>query len=131
MTVLRPAIRPAKLEALSERLAGLGIREEDLCETFMAPGTKGGQKANKTSCCVRLRHVPTGIEVKCRKHREQSLNRYEARKLLADRMDELKNGNLSERGLRAEKLRKQKDRRRRRRRASAAAEGTIPSLRGD
>lgn len=68
-----------KEKALYERMKALNIREEDIEETFIRSGGKGGQHVNKASTCVYLKHIPTGIEVKCHQERSQSLNRYRAR----------------------------------------------------
>ena len=76
-----------KEEALREKMERLGIREEDLVEKFIRSSGHGGQKVNKTSTCVYLRHLPTDIEVKCQKERYQSLNRYHARRILADKVE--------------------------------------------
>ncbi|HRY91583.1 MAG TPA: peptide chain release factor-like protein, partial [Candidatus Gracilibacteria bacterium] len=40
----------------------LGVKPEDFVEQFIRGSGKGGQKINKTSSCVLLRHLPTGIE---------------------------------------------------------------------
>ena len=71
----------------------------------------GGQKINKTSSTVRLRHVPTGTEVRMQKHREQSANRASAWKLMILKLDELKRGKESKLQQKIFKLRKQKQRR--------------------
>lgn len=63
-----------------------GIREEDIIEKFIKASGPGGQFVNKTSSCVYLKHIPTGIEVKCQKERSQALNRYMARKILAGKI---------------------------------------------
>jgi len=65
-----------------------GIREEDIVEKFIRASGPGGQFVNKTSSCVYLKHIPTGIEVKCQKERSQALNRYAARKILAEKVKE-------------------------------------------
>jgi len=54
----------AKEEELKAKMAALDIREADMEESFVRSGGKGGQKVNKTSTCVYLKHLPTGIEVK-------------------------------------------------------------------
>ena len=65
-------------------MAACGMREGDLEEHFVTSGGPGGQKVNKTSTCVVLRHVPTGLEVKMQKARSQSLNRFYARRRLCE-----------------------------------------------
>ena len=57
-------VRPEKLAALKERMEALGIREQDLEESFVRGSGHGGQKVNKTNNCVYLKHLPTGIAVK-------------------------------------------------------------------
>ena len=47
------------------------------CEFIMQKGTgNGGQKINKTSSAVRLRHRPTGIAVAANEERSQAKNRH-------------------------------------------------------
>ena len=98
---------------LRERMAHLGIREEDLAERFVRSSGKGGQHVNKTSTCVWLKHLPTGIEVKCMEERSQSVNRFLARRELAERIEAL-SGQPTKRDLEAQRARKQKARRKRR-----------------
>ncbi|MEW6333167.1 MAG: peptide chain release factor-like protein [Thermodesulfobacteriota bacterium] len=95
-------------------MASLGIREEDLRETFIRSSGPGGQKVNKTSSCVHLVHLPTGLSVKCQQERSQSLNRFLARRLLTDRIERLRTGIVRAERMRAEKIRRQKRRRSRR-----------------
>ena len=75
-----------KADELAARMERLNIREEDLIEKFILGSGKGGQKINKTSSCVYLKHIPTGIEIKCQRDRSRTLNRYLARKDLCDRI---------------------------------------------
>jgi protein subunit release factor B len=98
---------------LRERMAALGIREEELEEKFVRSSGKGGQHVNKTSTCVWLRHIPTGIEVKFMAQRSQSLNRFLARRELVEKIALLK-GLTTPRSLEQEKARRQKARRQRR-----------------
>jgi len=107
------AVSEEKNRWLRERMAALGIREEDLEERFVRSSGKGGQHVNKTSTCVYLKHLPTGIEVKCMDERSQSVNRFLARRELADKVAE-QAGILTPRTSRVEKARKQKARRQRR-----------------
>lgn len=104
-------ISPVKEKALQEKMASLNILEEDLEESFVRSGGKGGQHVNKTSTCVHLRHGPTGIEVKCQQERSQAMNRYRARVILAEKIEELIRGEESAARQRIEKIRRQKRRR--------------------
>jgi protein subunit release factor B len=100
-----------KEAALLEKMERLGIREEDIIEKFIRSSGHGGQKVNKTSTCVYLKHLPTEIEVKCQKERYQSLNRYFARKILTDKIEAKILGKESEEQQRIEKIRRQKRKR--------------------
>ena len=80
-------VSTAKAHALSQRFDRLGIREDDLEESFVRSGGKGGQNVNKVATCVVLLHRPTGTLVKCQRERSQALNRYHARQLLADKIE--------------------------------------------
>lgn len=99
---------------LSDKMRELGIREEDITETFLRSRGPGGQNVNKTSTRVYLKHLPTGIEVKCQRERSQSLNRYAARQILLTKIENLILGKLSQEQQRIEKIRRQKRRRSRR-----------------
>jgi protein subunit release factor B len=103
-----------KARALEERLAKLGVRAEDLEESFVHSGGKGGQNVNKVATCVVLVHRPTGIAVKCQRERTQGANRLVARRMLADKLEERLLGAASKRQQEAEKIRRQKRRRSRR-----------------
>lgn len=107
-------VSPLKEQALRDRMEELGLREEDIQESFVRSGGRGGQNVNKTSTCVHLKHLPTGVEVKCQKERNQALNRYHARVLLANKVDEMIRGRESEEIREREKIRRQKRRRSRR-----------------
>ncbi len=74
--------------ALSKRMKRLGIKEEDLEESFIRGAGAGGQKINKTSSTVVLRHVPTGLEVRCQRERSQSQNRVIAREDLCTKLED-------------------------------------------
>jgi len=73
---------------IDERFARLGLREDDLEETFVRSGGKGGQNVNKVATCVVLTHRPSGISVRCETERSQALNRELARRRLIDRLEE-------------------------------------------
>jgi len=103
-----------KEKSLQEMMARLGVREEDIVEKFIRAQGPGGQNVNKVSTCVHLRHLPTGIEVKCQQERSQAQNRYLARKLLLKKVESAILGKLSEEQKRIEKIRRQKRKRSRR-----------------
>lgn len=100
-----------KEAALNERMQELGIRDEDLVESFVRSGGHGGQNVNKTATCVYLKHLPSGIEVKCQKERSQAFNRYYARKILVTKLENILLGRQSEERQRIEKIRRQKRKR--------------------
>jgi len=104
-------IRPEKQKELEEKMKKLGIFEKDITEQFVRSGGHGGQKLNKTSSCVYLKHIPTGIEVKCQKERTQSINRFIARRILAEKIETIKLGKMSAEQQRIEKIRRQKRKR--------------------
>jgi len=83
------------------------ILERDLEERFVRSSGPGGQKVNKTSTCVYLKHIPTGIEVKCRESRSQVLNRYRARQILAEKIERLIRRNEERERDRIEKFKRQ------------------------
>ena len=83
------AVSEEKNKWLKEKMESLGIREEDILEKFIRSSGKGGQKVNKTATCVYIKHIPTGIEVKCMKDRSQSINRFLARRELVERIERL------------------------------------------
>ena len=107
-------IGSAKKDTLESRMAGLGLLESDLIEKYIRGSGKGGQKINKTSSCVYIKHIPTGIEVKCQKTRSLQMNRFFARRELCDRIEGQRLGALAKRKQAQFKLRKQKMRRTRR-----------------
>ncbi len=97
-----------KEQQLLQRMEDLGIRESDIQERFVKGSGSGGQKINKSSTCVYLRHVPTGIEVKCQRERSQSINRYIARRELCDRIEARKTGEVQRVDREISKIRRQK-----------------------
>ncbi|MGZ6203210.1 MAG: peptide chain release factor family protein [Thermodesulfobacteriota bacterium] len=97
---------------LQERMEALGIHEKDIEEKFIRSSGRGGQKVNKTSTCVYLRHIPTGIEVKWMRERSQSLNRFLARRELVRRIERLSGQRTDD--LEMQKLKRQKLKRKKR-----------------
>jgi len=120
-------VSPLKEKELKTKMDALNIREENIEESFVRSGGKGGQKVNKASTCVYLKHLPTGIEVKCQEERSQSLNRYRARMILVKKMDDLIKGRESEEQKKIEKIRRQKRKRSSRAKEKMLAEKKIIS----
>lgn len=121
------SVNPAKENTLKTKMYALNIYEKDIKESFIRSGGKGGQKVNKTSTCVYLKHIPTGIEIKCQKERSQALNRYHARVILLKKIEQLIKGKESEERQRIEKIRRQKRKRSRRVKEKILAEKKIIS----
>jgi len=109
--VINLGVSPEKERLLCEKMRALNIREEDLKETFVRSQGPGGQNVNKVSTCVCLKHIPSGVEVKCQQERSQVLNRYRARIILANKIENKILGKLSEERKRIEKIRRQKRKR--------------------
>lgn len=103
-----------KERALLEKMQHLGIREEDIVERFIRSRGHGGQNVNKVSTCVYLKHLPTGIEVKCQQERSQALNRFFARRILIQKIEEKILGRESAERQRIAKIKRQKRKRSRR-----------------
>ena len=104
-------VSPEKEAALLARMERLGVSEKDFEESFIRSSGPGGQKVNKTSSCVFLVHIPTGLSVKCQRERSQALNRFLARRILLDRIERLQTGIIREMEMEREKIRRQKRRR--------------------
>jgi peptide chain release factor len=78
-----------------EKLASLGFRSDDVEERFIRGTGPGGQKINKTSSTVWLRHRPSGIEVRCQRERSQSANREAAWSEMAQKLDVVRRAALA------------------------------------
>jgi peptide chain release factor len=107
-------ISKEKRDELEQRMLLLKIYEEDLIEKFILGSGSGGQKINKTSSCVYLKHIPSGIEVKCQKVRSRDQNRFYARRELCNKIEEKDLEIVSKKEQAREKIRRQKKRRTRR-----------------
>ncbi len=103
-----------KWEALCRRMQDCGIQKEDIEEKFIKGSGKGGQKVNKTSSAVFIRHIPTGISVKCGSDRSQHINRFLALRRLVDSIDNAGSKSKSENMRKIGKIRKQKKKRKKR-----------------
>ncbi len=107
-------IREEKLADLKRRLEALSVKDDDFEERFITGGGKGGQKQNKTASCVYLKHLPTGLTVKCQKDRSREINRFLAKRQLCEQLESKVLGKKSKKELASEKAKKQKKRRKRR-----------------
>ena len=82
---------------ISRRLAALGWSIADVEERFILGSGHGGQKLQKTSSCVWLRHRPTGVETRCQRERSQSANRELAWAELCAKLEERQRAELAKR----------------------------------
>ena len=103
-----------KQEALQKKLKLFNIHKIDVIEKFVRSQGHGGQNLNKTATCVYLKHVPSGIEVKCQETRSQALNRFLAWRRLAEHIEVIRLGSKSAHAKRIQKIKKQKKKRRKR-----------------
>jgi protein subunit release factor B len=115
-------VSPEKQKQLEERMSRLGLKESDLIEDFIRGSGPGGQKINKTSVAVTLRHPASGLVVRCQESRSQALNRFLARRLLVEKLEAKILGEKTEKQKMIEKIRRQKRRRSRRAKEKMLAE---------
>lgn len=113
-----------KQEEIETRMRELGIADDDLVEKFIHGSGSGGQKVNKTASCVYLKHLPSGIEIKCQRERSLSLNRFLARAELCDQLEAAALAAAAER-----RARQEKHRRRNRRPSKAARRRNVANKR--
>jgi protein subunit release factor B len=115
-SVLRPAVVLRTVQAFGTTAAQhekplpprRKIDEGEITESFLKGTGPGGQKINKTSSAVQLKHLPTGIVVKCQGTRSREQNRKDARRLLGERLEELEKGDESRTAIKAERARVKK-----------------------
>lgn len=105
---------PETIAKIKSLMAEAFLYEEDLEESFILGGGPGGQKTNKTSSVVRLYHPLTGLQVRCGENRSREINRWLARRALAEKILEREQGRKSAEQQAREKKRRQKRRRSRR-----------------
>lgn len=105
---MQASLSPDKIAAQTQRLAALGIAESDLLEKFVRGSGAGGQKINKTSNCVFLKHLPTGVCIKCQIDRSREMNRFLARRELCEQLEAIREGKAVAKTQAIEKLRRQK-----------------------
>ena len=103
-----------KEKALLDRMLELNVKEDDIEERFIRASGPGGQKVNKSSTCVFIRHIPTDITVKYQKERSQALNRFFARRTLLDQIEYKQKGYIKEDKKRIDKIKSQKRKKRKR-----------------
>lgn len=115
--VVKMALSPSTIEAIQTLMARANLVEQALEEQFVLGSGSGGQKINKTSSAVRLTHLPTGLAVKIQSSRSREENRWLARRALAERILEVRDGEKTRKQQEQEKIRRQKRRRSRRQKA--------------
>ena len=106
-----------KWDALRLRMHNCGIKNNDIEEKFIKASGRGGQKVNKTSSAVFIRHIPTGISVKCGSARSQYLNRFLALRRLLECIETAEIKHEEETNIKKGKIIKQKKKRRKRAKA--------------
>lgn len=107
-------IKKSKREEIKQRLLTLGVKPEDIKEEFIRGSGPGGQKINKANICVQITHRPSGITVKCQQTRSRESNRFFARRILAEKLEQKIRGKESLKEQLIRKIRAQKKKRSRR-----------------
>lgn len=103
-----------KWDKLRSWMLQLNIADTDVIEKFIVGSGKGGQKLHKTSSSVYIKHLSSGIEIKCQESRSREDNRYFARLRLCEKLHSLVSDEKTKEQQQAEKLKRQKKRRSRR-----------------
>ena len=93
-------------EELFLRMRRAKVYDRDLVERFIRGSGPGGQKVNKTSSCVQLRHIVSGIEVKCQESRSLMANRVQARNLICSIIEDRERKRKEQRKSELEKIRR-------------------------
>ena len=105
-------------DRLRDRMKTLGVRIEDLEESFSRSGGPGGQNVNKVSSAATIRHLPTGLAVTASDSRSQSVNRHLALSRLLDLFEKEEKESRRARLAAISKARRQRPRRSRDTKAS-------------
>ena len=124
---MQSPVSPEKQTALDQRMIALGVTEDNLLEKFVRGSGAGGQKINKTSNCVFLKHLPSGVAIKCQMDRSREMNRFLARRELCDQLEAIKEGRTTAKTQAIEKMRRQKRPRSRRSKQRSVADKRILS----
>ena len=95
-------------EKIQQLLDDAGILPRDITERFIRGAGAGGQKINKTSSTVHLRHNPSGIEVRIQDQRNQSTNRQLAWLALIEKITTSRRDEQQRQRAAREKTRRQK-----------------------
>jgi len=103
-----------KWDKLAQRMVNLNINETNLIEKFIIGSGKGGQKLHKTASTVYLKHLPSGLEIKCQYSRSRENNRYFARDRLCEKLQSIVSDEKTKKQQQIEKIKRQKKRRTRR-----------------
>src|SRR3990167_5169582 len=103
-----------KWDKLAEWMAQLHINEASLIEKFILGSGSGGQKLHKTASTVYLKHLLSGVEVKCQESRSREDNRYFARERLCEKLHSILSDEKTKAQQKSEKIKRQKKRRSRR-----------------
>jgi peptide chain release factor len=104
-------ISKQKWQQLHDWMSKLDIEDSTLIEKFIIGSGSGGQKLHKTASTVYLKHIPSGVEVKCQQSRSREENRFYARRILCEKIDEMINHEKSKKKQLVEKIKRQKKRR--------------------
>lgn len=107
-------INKDKWDKLDAWMQDLGITESDLVEKFIIGSGSGGQKLHKTASNVYLKHLPSGIEIKCQDSRSREDNRYFAKMRLCEKLHSQIKNEKTKAQQKIEKIKRQKKKRSRR-----------------
>lgn len=118
-------ISTGTIEKIKQLMTLASVFEEDIEESFILGSGPGGQKVNKTSSTVRLYHAPSKCTIKFGEGRSREMNRWLARRELAEKILEKEKSEHSKRRQEVERIRRQKRRRSRRQKAKIVADKRI------